>query len=423
MGPIAWRRLRLAVAFTSAAWRYWLFAFPLARRELARLRRAARAIPDPVLRGIALETLEGEHGNLEGAAAFAAFAPLRRRAAVVRATVAFQAAYDYVDSLAEQPHAAAGANARALHEALAVALRPGAPHGDYYRHGGRSDDGGYLRRLVDACRAALGGLPSAGVIEPALARAAERMIGYQERIHGGGGGPGGGRPGGGAGAGAGGGEAGASALAAWAAGQRPRGSGLRWWETAAACASSLGVFALVTAAARPGLSDRDAAAIDGAYFPWVGGLHVLLDSLVDRPADVEAGHLSLVARYASPGEAAERLGSIAASAFAAAGALPNGEQHTVLLAAMAAFYLSSPAARLPHAAPARGRVLGAVGGLERVTLAILRIRRASRRVAPTTDTRYFRVAAAVSAGDESRDRASSLPPDAKSGGVIQTTTT
>ena len=59
------------------------------------------------------------------------------------------------------------ANGRALHEALHVALCPSAPHGAYYRHHRRTDDGGYLRRLVDACRA-LSELPSHRVIESHL---------------------------------------------------------------------------------------------------------------------------------------------------------------------------------------------------------------------------------------------------------------
>jgi tetraprenyl-beta-curcumene synthase len=350
------RRLRAALAFGDAALRYWVTVFPLVGRETERWRRRADAIPDPVLRGIALETLRRERGNAEGAAAFAAFAPLRRRAAVVRAAVAFQTAYDYVDSLAEQPSDAPAADARALHEALRVALCPDAAHPAYYRHHRRSDDGGYLRELVDACRAALAALPSRRAIEAPLLRATARMIDYQTLVHGC--------------------DPSTRALAAWARGHAPRDAELGWWEVAAGGASSLGVFALVSAAARRGLTSADARSLEDAYFPWAGALHVLLDSLVDQPADAQAGHHSLVANYRSAEEAALRLDAIAATAFARAGALRHGRQHALVLAGMVGFYLSLPAARLSHAAPARRRVLAATGALARPASAVLRARRA-----------------------------------------------
>lgn len=355
MGPIAWGRLRAAVVFLDAATRYWLTVYPLVRWHAARWRRRAAAIPDPVLRRIALDTHRSESGNLEGAAAFAAFAPLRRRPSVVRANVAFQATYDYVDSLAEQPSPVPFANGGALHEALRIALCPGARHAAYYRHHARTDDGGYLRLLVDACQTAMQTLPSRPVIERQLADATARMIAYQARIHGRG------RE--------------ADALAAWARARTPPESGLAWWEAAAAAASSLGAFALITAAADPCLSSDDADAIDRAYFPWIGALHVLLDSLADQPTDALNGHRSLVAHYAGPDEAAARLGAIATRAFASARTLRRGSQHTMIVAAMSAYYLSTPAAQLPHAALARKHILASTGGLAAPVLAVLRGRR------------------------------------------------
>ena len=95
-------RVALGWAFAAAATSYWLSVFPVVRREIARLRERASAIPDPVLRELALQALE-KRGNMEGAAAFATLVPRPRRRAVVRALVAFQAAYNYVDMLAEQP--------------------------------------------------------------------------------------------------------------------------------------------------------------------------------------------------------------------------------------------------------------------------------------------------------------------------------
>lgn len=355
MGSTAWRRLRLAVAFAHAALRYWLTVFPLVRRETRRWARQAAAIPDPVLRRIALETQRDERGNYEGAGAFATFVPLRRRAAVVRAVVAFQLAYDFADSLAEQPAADPVANGRALHESLHAALSPGGFHARYYLHQDRDDDGGYLAALVEGCRRAVVLLPSWDAVACRARAMASLLAEFQAGNHADG-------------------PLIATHLAAFALGVPTRGTALRWWEAAAAGASSLGVFALIAAGARSRLTAQEAAAIDRAYLPWIGALHVLLDSLVDWPGDVPAGHHSLVAHYASQSEMASGMGAIADAAVRAARRLPRARQHELLLVAMAGLYLARPAASLPYARETTARILSALGDLAWPVLLVHRIR-------------------------------------------------
>ena len=123
----------LPAEFLSAAKRYWLRVFPTVRREAIRWRSRAEEIPDPVLRQAALANLRAERLNLDGAAAFAAFAPDAHRPAVVRAQVALQAAYDYVDALAEQPCRDPIRNGDQLHKVLGAALDPTGPRIDYTR--------------------------------------------------------------------------------------------------------------------------------------------------------------------------------------------------------------------------------------------------------------------------------------------------
>ena len=158
MSPSIRERVALAVAFLDAALRYWLTVFPRASRGVSHWQRRAAQIPDPTLRRLGIDSLR-ERSNIEGAAAFAAFAPRTHRAAVVRALVAFQAAYNYADLLSEQPHANAIANGHRLHEALPAALQatpdPSAPQLDYYALHPQRNDGGYLRELVGTARAAL----------------------------------------------------------------------------------------------------------------------------------------------------------------------------------------------------------------------------------------------------------------------------
>jgi tetraprenyl-beta-curcumene synthase len=348
-------RIALSAAFADAALRYWLTVFPRATHGIGHWQNRAEQIPDPVLRRLGVDSLR-ERSNIEGAAAFAAFAPRAHRAAVVRALMAFQAAYNYADLLSEQPHEQAITNGRRLHESLLQALDPKAPLLDYYAHHPQHDDGGYLLELLDTCRAALSTLPSFPAVAQSAKIAAERIVTFQSlnvgEVHGD-----------------------HVALARWAGEKTPTGSDLYWWETAAAAGSSLGVHVLIAAAADSELQEANVAAINDAYFPWIGALHSLLDNIVDRQEDVRTDQPSLVGYYASSAQAAARLEILAVQAVSRARALPRGRRHLIILAAMAGNYLSNPEADAPDVRAVAQSVLDAIGDLAVPTLLIFKLRR------------------------------------------------
>jgi tetraprenyl-beta-curcumene synthase len=347
----------LPAEFMGAAKRYWLRIFPNVRCEAAHWRSRAVEIPDPVLRRAALANLRMERLNLDGAAAFAAFVPDAHRPAVVRAQVALQAAYDYVDTLAEQPCRDPMRNGDQLHKVLGAAVDPAGPRIDYYAHHPQKDDAGYLQCIVETCRAALRELPSYASVAAPMRRAARRMVSYQSlNLN----------------------EAQGDhvALRRWACAQTPASTDLRWWETAASAGSSLGVYMLIAMAANHAVHAEEAVAIEEAYFPWIGSLHLLLDSLVDQQEDRVAGQPSLLAYYSSPEEAAARLGLIAAESMHRIRALPYGRQHALLLAGMAGHYLSMPVAVQAEARLATRSVLAAIGGLAAPTMLVMGARRA-----------------------------------------------
>lgn len=349
---------KLAIAFVLAARRYWLGVFPTVRSEIRRLSHCARYIPGTELRLLATHNLRAESGNLEGAAAFAAFLPRTHRNCVVRAQVAFQAVYDYVDSLAEQPRAVSAVNAQRLHCALIVALSPGAPHLDYYAHHICRNDNGYLVELVDTCRSAISRLPSYPLVAEAIHRNARRIVAYQARTNLTS-------------------ERGHRALARWAGKETPPETNLRWWETSAACGSSMAVFALLAAAADPRLTECTAETVEAIYWPWAGALHSLLDSLIDRDEDAAIGQHNLISHYASPQEMAARMHLIATEAARRASAV--GVEHGLILAGMTGLYLSDRRAWLPGVRPTTEGVLDALGGLMTPTMLVLRARRLAHR--------------------------------------------
>jgi hypothetical protein len=77
----------------------------------------------------------------------------------------------------------------------------------------------------------------------------------------------------------------------------------------------------------------------------MGALHSLLDSLVDRREDLEAGRGCLLDYYASSHESARRLAGFALRADSDAEGLPRADSHRVILIAMCSYYLSAPLCR------------------------------------------------------------------------------
>lgn len=347
------RRALLAV-FARGALSYWTTVFPLVCLLIARWRRRARRIPDPMLRSLALWAL-AKRTNIEGSAAFAAFAPLARRSAAITAASAFQCAYNLLDIVSEQPSADPVRDGRRLHEALVYALTPGAPRLDWYEHHPQHDDGGFLDSVLDECQAAFASLPSHETIAKLAQEAAERIVAFQslnlseaQGDH--------------------------TGLERWATQATADGTDLRWWETAAAAGSSLALHALIAAAVQPALTAGDAQRLSDAYFPWIGCLHSLLDNLIDKREDEAAGHRSLL-EYYPPRRAAERMGVLAERAREAADDAPYSQSHRVMLAAMIANYLSTKGGRRPELQSVANAVMATAGPLARPTMLVFKLRR------------------------------------------------
>jgi tetraprenyl-beta-curcumene synthase len=340
--------------FATAARRYWVGVFPVARSTKRRLLARAEAIPDPRLRADALASHHDKGSNSEGLAALAILAPPEQRAQVTRSLVSYQLMLDYLDGVSERPSNDPLGNGLALHRAFDVALDPEAPHDNYYAHSSMGDDGGYLRELIEICRAPLRDLPSYPSTREALLRQARlcresqalnhalRYTSVEEE------------------------------LGDWAdrtAAEAGLGPGFEWWELiAAAAASSLCVGALIALAATPGVDETEARQVESAYFPWASGLNALLDSLVDLDEDPEEA--SHIRRYGSRELAAERLQTIAAGARRRVAELPDGRLHEAILAAMGSLYLVHEEAWRPGREPISTAVYAALGPLARPSLAV-----------------------------------------------------
>jgi tetraprenyl-beta-curcumene synthase len=320
-------------------------------RELTGWRQAAASIPDAALREQALAALTDKAANVEATAVFATLAPRHTRRGVIRASTALQVAVDYLDSLGEDPGPDALRDGLQLHGALAAALRPGDEDGDWYAHHPNGEDGGYLDRLVAACRSSAAPLPSAAAVLPVARRAAVRCGEGQAHTH-------------------------ATAIGAsqplqgWAAGLAAP-SGFEWWEVAAGASSSVGAHALLALAGAPGMTRADAELVDAAYFPSIGALTVLLDDLVDLEADKASGQHNYLRHYPSEAATAERLEAIVALARESISPLPLSGRHRAILTGVLAFYLSAVDANAPGPRAIRDRLLATSGPVVRSLARVL----------------------------------------------------
>jgi len=344
------------LALASALSLYQRNLTPRVRKELRGWEDAARTIPNPVLREAALSSLSEKGSNPEAIAVFAILAPKSRRASALRAMTALQVAIDYLDALGERPVDKPLESGLALHATLVEAVSPGAAPADRYRLHPYRDDGGYLAALAAACQGEVAALPSWEAVREPAQRAALRCGEGQSHTH----------------SAAATGETGG--LKAWATRQESP-AAYRWWEVAAGASSSVAIHALIAAAADPETSVDEAELIDAAYFPPIGALTVLLDDLIDFEEDAAGNEHNYMNCYPSSEVAAERLSFIASEGRAATARLRHRHRHAAILAGVAGFYLSDPAARSERAAPIRKRMLRSLGGAARLVLIVMRVRR------------------------------------------------
>lgn len=294
-------------------------------QEIRRWRRQAETIPDPRLRADALHVLDQRRGHLDGAAIFWTL-PRHRDRGLLRALVTYELMQDYLDNVSERAAAVNGHTESQLYLALDDAIEPDRPLSDHYRDQPWSDDGGYLRTLIETFRAASGRLPSIDVVRPRLARDARNAavldanhLADPARRD--------------------------TALRGWVEANFPDETDLRWYELTAAASGWITTHVQLALAAQPGITDEQSTAFYTAYFPWCTLSLTMLDSYADQAEDAERGHHSYFGHYASGEEGVERLCESIRRAATSLLSLPDGERHGVLLASIVALYLSKDSVR------------------------------------------------------------------------------
>jgi tetraprenyl-beta-curcumene synthase len=336
-----------------AAIRQLVWGLPAVAREVGAWRARALEIPDPAIRQDALSALARKRGHTDGASLFWII-PRSRNRGLLRLLVTYELLWDFLDNLNEHGASAGQANGRQLHLALIDSLDPRRPICDYYRHHPWRDDGGYLRALVEACREHCTGLPSYERVRPLLVAGAVRaqVLGINHDLD----------P-----------ARRDTTLRAWAAEENVEGIDVEWFELSGAASASLSIHALLAVGAEPECAEVDIEQIHGAYFPWISAATTMLDSYVDQSEDIANGDHSYIAHYRNSRFAARRIRQLIHRSLSEANVLPNGEQHTLIVAGMIAMYLSKDSARTQAMREMTKSLISAGGSLAKILLPILRL--------------------------------------------------
>ncbi len=355
-GTHAGRTLRALVVANA---RFWPTVAPEVRRQLAGWGRLAGEIPDASLRLLALEKLAGEHFNAEVAATLATLAPRARRAQTVRAIVALELLFDYLDGRTERPCADPIAQGEMLFAPFIDAVTP--PSARDRQPSAVPDeapeDWRYLSCLSACTRHAMFALPSAEALAEVARTSARRCAQAQTRLH----------------ATA---QLGEQQLQSWAQ-EHGAASGLEWREYTAGCASSVvAMHAVIAAAADPASVQDDARRLDAAYLA-IAAVITILDSVVDHAQDSARGHDGFIRLY-EPGELAQRMRTLTREAIARAREAPHGEHHAMTLAGAVAYYTSHPGAREGDAREVVAVVRGELSPTIWPALAVMRCWRAAK---------------------------------------------
>lgn len=337
----------------SSATRELLWGLRFVARELRRWRARARLIPDRSIRRDALNALARKRGNTDGAALFWII-PRSRNPLLLKLLVTYQIMWDFLDSASETGAVAGQANGRQLHLALVDAVDSERDLSDYYRHHPSSDDAGYLRSLVEACRECSTRLPSYALVRPLLVREAHRAnvqainhdLDPARRD---------------------------ATLREWVAREYADRGGVQWFELAAAAGAGLSIYALFALAVEPRCGEREKRRVYNAYFPWASAVATMLDSYVDQTEDAANGDHVYIGHYESPAAASAGIGRLVRRSVLEARVLPNGERHTLLVACMVAMYLSKDSARTPAGRDTTRAFARAGGSLTEILLPILRL--------------------------------------------------
>ncbi|XJZ26568.1 tetraprenyl-beta-curcumene synthase family protein [Bacillota bacterium Lsc_1132] len=296
--------------------------FPVVHRELDYWKGRAQQIPNPELQKQALASIESKTFHCEGGAILALMAGENYRAAV-KFIVAYQTISDYLDNLCDRSTSLDPADFAALHESMPDALSLATVQKNYYRLREDQDDGNYLNELAETCRTVLRNIKP--VHFDYIKNYLDELCLYycdlqvhkhvlpQERV---------------------------TRLQNWYEEYQEQLPEMEWYEFSACSGSTLGIFSLISYAMRDDFQKGDALNIRNGYFPYIQGLHILLDYFIDQEEDRAGGDLNFCFYYPDEEVLFRRLKHFLAEADRHTEKLPHKKFHQLINRGLLGVYLS-----------------------------------------------------------------------------------
>ncbi len=315
---------------------------PEVHNQLNRWKRRAESIPDPELRKQALASIQTKTFHCEGGSIYGILAGRDLKTSIEFIT-AYQTISDYLDNLCDRSTSQDADDFTALHESMLHALTPGAPTADYYRHRAEQNDGGYLKSLVLACQNSLAQVPHYEMISPMLYQLADYYCDLQvhKHVHA---------------------EERVPRLEAWFEKNKSSLPEMTWYEFSACAGSTLGIFCLVSYGFKEEFTEEQARKVMNGYFPYIQGLHILLDYFIDQEEDRDGGDLNFCFYYPHDGEMLERFKHFIREADKHTDQLPNRQFHRMINKGLLGIYLSDQKVGRQHSVNRIARKMIKCGG-------------------------------------------------------------
>ncbi|WZL73179.1 tetraprenyl-beta-curcumene synthase family protein [Clostridiaceae bacterium 35-E11] len=311
--------------------------FPQVKKELSYWQDYAHDIPDPILSQQALASIQKKSFHAQGGSIYSLYYH-KIQPECIKFIVALQTISDYLDNLCDRVGVEDEKAFLQLHLAITDALHPSNDFADYYQYYPHKEDGQYLYTLVSTCKGYIRTLSSFHLVQKEIFSLGKlygemqslKHITLSKRE---------------------------TAMHTWAKQHLYQYHNLSTWEFAAAAGSTLGIFLLCTIAHRKDLTKKEVQKLTTAYFPWICGLHILLDYFIDEQEDLHTGDLNFVSYYANHEEKEKRLMWFLEQSINQAISLDNKLFHITIIEGLLAMYLSDPKTALGSEKKIRQQIL------------------------------------------------------------------
>ncbi|WP_442595611.1 tetraprenyl-beta-curcumene synthase family protein [Neobacillus sp. D3-1R] len=293
---------------------------PAVHQELNYWKKRADQIPNEELRKQALASIEHKTFHCEGGGILAILAQKDYKKAI-RFIVAYQTISDYLDNLCDRSTSLDPEDFAALHESMNDAVSLNKESKNYYRNRMEQDDGGYLQELVATCQEVLEKTNHYQIIQQDLVTLCRYYCDLQihkhvvvhERV---------------------------PRLQTWFDTYAASLPAMTWYEFSACSGSTLGIFCLVSYAMKKEFKQEEAKKLYNGYFPYIQGLHILLDYFIDQEEDRTGGDLNFCFYYENEEVLFTRLTHFLKEADRNTENVPHQKFHQLINRGLIGIYLS-----------------------------------------------------------------------------------